>query len=421
MAKARVSVSSAESFRNVARSISATVSDAASEVSVSLHEWQVQIGAEIERCNNLWDRIAAEIYALQSEIDSIDEQISSLEARLASIDPYIEYEWTDDDGNTHTERVPNPEYTAIRAEIAELQAKKQSLSFKLSQLRSLQYEVEAARGRLKSASSRIEGIDGNIDSSVSEVQEYAERAEKLLGNIIEALGAYLSVKIHTGAAGGGSAVSAGGTSVGIGSGGASVGTGSSGASVNPASGAGTYVGADGTRVTPLETSAGASTDRKYTDGVVYEGRVAFEHGNTKHTVDIKRKIYQYAPGIDLDYVRPDGRTNREAMLKGEAPIVLVQTKNGILQTKLDLHHVTQQETIGFPGAQFKQGTLLEIPVSSHQKYTGAIHMRYPTQNGIRRSFRVTKMADHTYKRSMDDKQFNAFRKQYWRTRALMGA
>lgn len=412
MAKARVSVSSAESFRNVARSISATVSDAASEVSVSLHEWQVQIGAEIERCNNLWDRIAAEIYALQSEIDSIDEQISSLEARLASIDPYIEYEWTDDDGNTHTERVPNPEYTAIRAEIAELQAKKQSLSFKLSQLRSLQYEIEAARGRLKSASSRIEGIDGNIDSSVSEVQEYAERAEKLLGNIIEALGAYLSVKIHTGAAGGGSAVSAGGTSVG---------TGSSGASVNPASGAGTYVGADGTRVTPLETSAGAFMDRKYTDGVVYEGRVAFEHGNTKHTVDIKRKVYQYAPGIDLDYVRPDGRTNREAMLKGEAPIVLVQTKNGVLQTKLDLHHVTQQETIGFPGAQFKQGTLLEIPVSSHQKYTKAIHMRYPAQNGIRRSFRVTKMADHTYKRSMDDKQFNAFRKQYWRTRALMGA
>ena len=83
------------------------------------------------------------------------------------------------------------------------------------------------------------------------------------------------------------------------------------------------------------------------------------------------------------------------------------------------HHLTQEESVSIPGSQFLQGTLVEMPVASHQKYTKTIHMRYPRENGIRRSFRVEKTTEHKWVRSKDDRQFEAFKGQYWKTRALM--
>ena len=107
------------------------------------------------------------------------------------------------------------------------------------------------------------------------------------------------------------------------------------------------------------------------------------------------------------------------MLKGESPIILIQTPNGVKETRLDLHHLTQQEVLGFPNAHYLQGTLAEVPIASHQKFTKIIHMRYPRTKGIRRSFRVVKLPNHKYELSKENAQFEEFRALYWKVRAKM--
>lgn len=180
-----------------------------------------------------------------------------------------------------------------------------------------------------------------------------------------------------------------------------------------------YISSDGMRVTSLSKTSSSSPNKKYTDGVVFEGELTFGYKRQKHTVLINRKIHQYASGIDLNYMRSDGKTNYEAMLKGESPIILIQTPNGIRETRLDLHHLTQQEVLGFPNAHYLQGTLAEVPIASHQKFTKIIHMRYPRIKGIRRSFRVVKLPNHKYELSKENAQFEEFRALYWKVRAEM--
>lgn len=408
MAKAQANISSIESFRGTVMQSGSEINEGAADASAAVRDWQNQISSELTRCNGLCARISAEISSLEREISVLDERIDELSSRLASMDPYIEVVSYDDEGNEHVELVPNPRYEAVRAELSQLRTKRYAIASKLSSVKQILHEAESVKTRLENAASRIESIDGDIARSGAEAEEYSLRAAKLLSGIVSILGAYLAVSISSGSSGSGSAYAGGGNSASP-----------SAPSAASAGGTKTYSTPDGTRVTQLGGAQPSASGRKYTDGVVYEGNLSFDYDNATHTVAIKRKIYQYSPGIDFDYVRPDGRTNREAMLAGDSPIVLVKTSGGVIATRLDLHHVTQQETVGFPDSAFKQGTLAEIPVTSHQKYTRAIHMRYPKEKGIRRSFRVFKMADHTYKRTKDDKQFNAFRKQYWRTRAMM--
>lgn len=180
-----------------------------------------------------------------------------------------------------------------------------------------------------------------------------------------------------------------------------------------------YISPEGMRVTSLSSSSSSSSGQKYTDGVVFEGELTFSYKRQKHTVLINRKIHQYAAGIDLNYKRSNGQTNYEAMLEGKSPVVFIQTPDGIKKTRLDLHHLTQQEVIGFPDAPYSQGTLAEVPVASHQKYTKIIHMRYPDEKGTRRSFRVVKLPNHKYELSKENAQFEEFRALYWKVRAEM--
>lgn len=132
----------------------------------------------------------------------------------------------------------------------------------------------------------------------------------------------------------------------------------------------------------------------------------------KKTIHIRRQVYQYYEEIDFDYVRKDGRTNRKAMLDGNNPVVIYQGKEDILE----LHHLIQVENNSDPTSKFPQGGLVEMRSKLHDKYTKTLHIRYPHEKGIRRSFRVTKNADHTYSMSDDEKQFIKFEKQYWKNR-----
>ena len=79
-------------------------------------------------------------------------------------------------------------------------------------------------------------------------------------------------------------------------------------------------------------------------------------------------------------------TNRDLALKGQSPYANDRTL-------IELHHLTQKE----PGA------MVEIPASTHDKYSGILHGL--VENG--KSFRRNPVLN---------KQYNNFRRKYWRWR-----
>lgn len=92
--------------------------------------------------------------------------------------------------------------------------------------------------------------------------------------------------------------------------------------------------------------------------------------------------------IDINRVDPDTRkTNLQIMKKGDAPYA----NDG---TKVNLHHLIQKDS----------GTMLEIPESWHNKYSKVLH----GLKGSGQSFRNDPILE---------KQYNNFRKRYWKWRA----
>lgn len=125
--------------------------------------------------------------------------------------------------------------------------------------------------------------------------------------------------------------------------------------------------------------------------------------------------------IDLDMICPDGRSNRERMHSGKAPYIIRENADGLPEpVKVELHHLTQREIITNPESEMTHGALIEIPADVHDKYTKALHILYPRENGINRSFRVTKICDeegnHEYRPSEDAKSYTSFYGRYWKER-----
>ena len=121
-------------------------------------------------------------------------------------------------------------------------------------------------------------------------------------------------------------------------------------------------------------------EKKYTP-VEYKGTVNIK-GNVR---DVSRRVYQ-RNDIDWDLEIIPGVTNRDLALKGQSPYANDRTL-------IELHHLTQRE----PGA------MVEIPASTHDKYSGILHGL--VENG--KSFRRNPVLN---------KQYNNFRRKYWRWR-----
>lgn len=373
-----------------------------------------KIDRQILRLQIMQDEVASKVASYEFKRDSAQAEADSYQREIDYLYSHPKtVTTTDEDGNETTEE--ELDYDAINAAERKMDAALETVRFyqdKLSDAYEVQLEVEGNKSRFELIKNAINAVGESIESDIYEIKKYsdaisdeAEYNLRALQGVLESLNEYLSSKAIF---------------IAEGSFGASVNV----QNVNGASGhiqqhktEDTYKTSNGFSVTYLSSSSNALDGKKYTDGVVIEGQLTFNYDHQKHTVSLHRKIHQYAPGIDLNYKRSNGQTNYEAMLEGKSPVVLIQTPDGIKKTRLDLHHLTQQEVIGFPDAPYSQGTLAEVPVTSHQKYTKNIHMRYPREKGISTSFRVDKLPNHKYKPSKDEAQFNEFRKQYWKARA----
>lgn len=155
----------------------------------------------------------------------------------------------------------------------------------------------------------------------------------------------------------------------------------------------------------------------------YRGTVSVVDAGTgsRREVPVKRTVYQNRD-IDPAYRIPAGTkymnghtvaedtTNIELMRDGKAPFIQVRDETGrTVLVQVELHHVSGRETLRghkFFAGEERDGTMLEIPSTDHDKYSRQIHMGTP-------SFRK----DREGKKSFDAKKYEKFRKQYWKDRA----
>ncbi|PMB05801.1 hypothetical protein CEN49_17265 [Fischerella thermalis CCMEE 5273] len=127
---------------------------------------------------------------------------------------------------------------------------------------------------------------------------------------------------------------------------------------------------------------GLKNSKTYTP-VQFEGTVKVD-GQTR---DISRKVYQ-RNDIDWQAIDPEsGLTNYQLAKQGRAPI-------GPDGMPMELHHVIQKEP----------GPMVEVYESTHGQYHKVLHRL--VEDG--RSFRNNDVLE---------KQYNNFRKKYWRWRA----
>ena len=111
-------------------------------------------------------------------------------------------------------------------------------------------------------------------------------------------------------------------------------------------------------------------------------------------MDISRRVYQ-KDNIDWEYTpkhpKANGLSNKDLAAKGRPPYVI--DKNGN-EVQIELHHLIQKES----------GNMVEIIATTHEDYKKILHGLI--KNGD--SFRNDEVLD---------KQFNNFRKKYWKWRS----
>ncbi|GAB6618681.1 HNH/ENDO VII family nuclease [Bacillus cereus] len=110
-------------------------------------------------------------------------------------------------------------------------------------------------------------------------------------------------------------------------------------------------------------------------------------------MDVSRRVYQRTD-IQWDYKpmhpKAKGLSNRELAAKGRPPFVV--DKNGV-ETQIELHHLLQKEP----------GDMMEIFATTHDEYKKILHGLIKDGDSFRNS-------------DILDKQYNNFRKKYWKWR-----
>ncbi len=181
-------------------------------------------------------------------------------------------------------------------------------------------------------------------------------------------------------------------------------------------------------------------DSQYTNPYTkseYSGMIRIRNNSTGEMEEkqVKRIVYKNS-NIDPDLVIPAGTvmgnettskemTNLERMQRGKSPVILTADENGKPNyDKVELHHLTSTErnrgSMFFNG-EVRDGTIVEIQSSVHDKYKKQLHSVNEKGNSFRKTTTevVDENANPTRKKvkSYDATQYEKFRSQYWVDRA----
>lgn len=195
MARARVNIESVENFRNSVNQQKESVENISEQIISNASEMSDAIAQELQKAEQTASKCEQAKSTVSAKIEEANAQIESLYSQLASTPETITETSTDEDGNTVSEEVPNPEYARLQGEIASVQAR-------LDRLDGLQARLDAVMSRLQtqkdllsvSGAEVLEIIDG-LTARRANFSNLSSNATEKLSSIREKLQEYLDTKI----------------------------------------------------------------------------------------------------------------------------------------------------------------------------------------------------------------------------------
>ena len=313
----------------------------------------------------------------QDKLQKLQEELKVLEAKLACTPPTItvsEPDGVDSEGNTKytTSTVPNPTYIALEQEIDNLESRISRLQDLISVLEEQIQTLDETRKRFETSRTTFLFSQETINSTCTSLIRKSKHASEQLKRAEEAIQNYLDEQVQL-------------------------------------------------NDVPSHTSiVWGHAYPKYT-----KTTVVMEDFRSKGQT-LRRNVY-IRDDIDLDMKSPLGKENRKRMRSGQPPYVVIGYKKDKntkefkpVKKRVELHHLTQREIITNPESKMTHGTLVEISANVHHENHNLLHIPYPKEKGIRRSYSVVKTCDKNgvrkHKRSDGARSYTSFRSRYWKER-----
>jgi hypothetical protein len=195
MAKAQVNIESVDNFRQTVAQQRETIGEMNSNLISSASEMADKIAAELEKANQASSKCEQAKNTLSAKQEESNTQIEELYSQLASTPETITETSTDEDGNTTSEEVPNPEYAQLQGEIASVQARIDLLNGLQGRLDSLMNNLQIQKDLLSVSGSEVLEIIDTLSAQNTNFSNRSETAVEKLDKIRGALQDYLDTKI----------------------------------------------------------------------------------------------------------------------------------------------------------------------------------------------------------------------------------
>lgn len=195
MAKAQVNIESVENFRQTVAQQRETIGELNSNLISSASEMTDKIAEELEKANQVSGKCEQAKTTLSAKQEEANAQIEDLYSQLASTPETITETSTDEDGNTTSEEVPNPEYARLQGEIASVQARIDLLNGLQGRLDALMNNLQTQQDLLSVSGAEVLEIIDALSTKSTNFSNLSETAVEKLDKIRETLQDYLDTKI----------------------------------------------------------------------------------------------------------------------------------------------------------------------------------------------------------------------------------
>lgn len=124
--------------------------------------------------------------------------------------------------------------------------------------------------------------------------------------------------------------------------------------------------------------------------------------------------------VDKEIIKED-TTNIERMKHGKSPLIKTVDENEVEKyERIELHHLTSSEKQSNYNGKSRDGTVVEINSSKHDKYKQLHNINEKNNSFRRKKIEKTDKNGNKYReyvKSDDAKHYEKFKDQYWRDRA----
>lgn len=195
MAKACVNISDVSRFSQAVNTQSNDIQSTITSLQSAVNAAIESVRSEIQKADTAIAQCTAKITVCQSKISTLQSLLNSLHAKLASTPPTITRTWEDENGETHSETIPNPEIAVLEAQIAGVQQELDAVQKELERLQGIKRQLEEQKAKLSEAQSKLGECLSELSACASEFTALSQEASTKLTNVIQVLHEYMGMRI----------------------------------------------------------------------------------------------------------------------------------------------------------------------------------------------------------------------------------